>query len=322
MANIAKIGGFITKALKSSNARQLVYSTGGSRGTFFDAFKEFNSRPYMAKKLSNGIFASSGKIKAEADAILKPICDDLGEFGSRLKKIPKINGKIPKAMKELTLNEFSEYVMLGKVTNLMGDGYGARIILNDPKDVPKLVKRLINLHNEGKIKISLVENYRGNNIHPYINGNNLRQLEELSFKNFEGMERHVNVLNKVKKAGYTRTNMDIFINGTKIEFQIGGKYTTRFGEIEHYLYDMRGFGNPDLSKLSAEQKKLFALMRESYINVAKNNKIDKIYNDYLSEIWDKLKVAEEKGLPFPQFPEPPKGIPKILSAENLFKLEH
>lgn len=322
MANVAKIGGLVTKALKSSNARQLVYSTGGNRGIFFDAFKEFNSRPHMAKKLSKDIFAASGKVKANADAILKPICDDLGEFGSRLKKIPKINGKIPKAMSELTLDEFKEYLMLGKVTNLMGDGYGARIIINNPKDVPKLIKRLINLHNEGKIKISLVENYRGNNINPYINGNFLRQFEELSYKSIEGLERHVNVLNKVKKAGYTRANMDIFINGVKTEFQIGGKYTTRFGEVEHYLYDMRGFGNPDLSKLSSEQRQLFDLMKEKYILVAKNKKTDKIYNDYLSDIWNRLKNAEEKGLLFPELPDPTEGIPKILSIKNLFKLEH
>ena len=313
MANIAKIGSLISTVVRSSNTGKLVYSTGGSRGTFFDAFKAFNSKPHMVEKLAREINKSSAKIKSQTDKVLKPLCNDLGEFGSRVKKVEKITGKIPRAMDDLTFDDAVKYISEGKITNVLGDGYGARIIINDPKDVPKLIDRLINLHKKGKIKISLVENYRGDGTPPYINGNNMRMLNELDVKKI--------TVNKIKEAGYTRTNMDIFINGIRVEFQIGGKHTTRFGEVEHYLYDMRLQGKPDLSKLNDTQKTLFYKMRDQYTQLSQNEKLDTEYKKYLTKVWKVLKQAEEKNLPFPELPELPSNIPKILSVENLFKLE-
>lgn len=300
--------------VKSSNTGKLVYSTGGSRGTFFDAFKAFNSKPHMAEKLARQVNKSSEKIKSQADKVLKPLCEGLGEFGSRVKKVEKITGKIPRAMDDLTFDDAVRYISEGRITNVLGDGYGARIILNNPKDVPTLIDRLINLHQQGKIKISLVENYRGNGINPYVNGRNMRLIDELDVgKNI--------TINKVKEAGYTRTNMDIFVNGTKLEFQIGGKHTTRFGEVEHYLYDMRLQGKPDLSKLNDSQKTLFYKMRDRYTQLSQNEKLDTEYKKYLTDVWKVLKQAEEKNLPFPELPKLPLNIPKILSVENLLKLE-
>ena len=303
----------MSTVVRSSNTGKLVYSTGGSRGTFFDAFKAFNSKPHMAEKLAREINKSSAKIKSQADKVLKPLCNDLGEFGSRVKKVEKITGKIPRAMDDLTFDDAVKYISEGKITNVLGDGYGARIIINDPKDVPKLIDRLINLHKKGKIKISLVENYRGDGTPPYINGNNMRMLNELDVKKI--------TVNKIKEAGYTRTNMDIFINGIRVEFQIGGKHTTRFGEVEHYLYDMRLKGKPDLSKLNDSQKALFYKMRDQYTQLSQNEKLDTEYKKYLTKVWKVLKQAEEKNLPFPELPKLPSNIPKILSVENLLKLE-
>ena len=313
MAPIAKIGSIISTAIKSSGSR-LVYSTGGCRPTFFDAFKAFNSKPHMAKKLALRINEVSKDIKPRADEILRPLCDDLGEFGSRIKKVDKITGKIPRAMKDLSFDDAVEYIANGKITNILGDGYGARIIINDPKDVPVLLRRLADVHKSGKLELTLVENYRGNGINPYINGNNMRMLNEI------GAGENI-TLNKIKNAGYTRSNMDIFIDGFKIEFQIGGKRTTRFGEVEHYLHDMRLNGTPDLSKLNDAQKELFYKMQKEYTLLKQNKKLDNLYNKYLTQVWKCFKEAEEKSLLSVVLPELPHGIPKILSVENLLKLE-
>ena len=282
MASVAKIGSILSTVVKSPNIRKIVYSTGGSKPTFFDAFKAFNSKPHMAEKLAKRINEVSCKIQS-ADEILRPMCDDLGEFGSRIKKVDKITGKIPRAIKDLSLDDAVEYIANGKITNVIGDGYGARIIINNPKDVPVLLRRLADAHKSGKLKLTLVENYRGNGINPYINGNNMRMLNEI------GAGKNI-TLNKIKSAGYTRANTDMFIDGFKIEFQIGGKHTTRFGEVEHYLHDMRLNG-------------------------------DGAYNKYLTQVWKCFKEAEEKSLLSVVLPELPPGIPKILSAENLLKLE-
>ncbi len=314
MVNITKISNLFTRSRKFYNNYKLIYSTGVSKTTLWDAFKEFNSKPHMAKKLAIGVNEAAQKIMPDADRILRPICSDLGEFGHRIKNIDKIKCKIPRAMKELTFDDGIEYINSGKISNVIGDGYGARIIINNPDDVSKLIKRLLNAHKKNEIKISLVENYRGKGINPYINDENLQLLQEVS--------RNSSVtVNKLKNAGYTRTNMDIFINGQKIEFQIGGRYTTRFGEIEHYLHDMRLNSTTNLSKLNDSQKELFYKMRKDYLLILGNKKLNEQYEDYLTKVWRILKTAEENVLPFPELPDSPEVIPKILSAKNLFKLE-
>lgn len=314
MSGVVKIGSMLSTVVKSPNIRKFVYSTGGGKPTFFDAFKAFNSKPHMAEKLAKRINETSKNIQAQADEILRPLCDDLGEFGSRIKKVDKITGKIPRAMKDLSFDDAVEYIANGKITNVLGDGYGARIIINNPKDVPVLLRRLADAHKSGKLKLALVENYRGNGINPYINGNNMRMLNEI------GAGKNI-TLNKIKSAGYTRTNTDIFIDGFKIEFQIGGKHTTRFGEVEHYLHDMRLNGSPDLSKLNDAQKELFYKMQKEYTLLKQNKKLDSLYNKYLTQVWKSFKEAEEKNLLSAILPDLPSGIPKILSVENLLKLE-
>lgn len=314
MTPITKIGSIISTVVKAPNIRKFVYSTGGNRGTFFDAFIEFNSKSHMARNLAKRINQTSQNIQEKADEILRPLCDDLGKFGSRIKKVHKITGKVPRAMKDLSFDDAVGYIANGKITNVLGDGYGARIIINDPKDVPILLRRLADTHKSGKLKLALVENYRGNGINPYINGNNMRMLNEI------GAGENI-TLNKIKNAGYTRSNMDIFIDGFKIEFQIGGKRTTRFGEVEHYLHDMRLNGTPDLSKLNDAQKELFYKMQKEYTLLKQNKKLDKLYNEYLTRVWKNFKEAEEKNLLSAILPELPPGIPRILSAENLLKLK-
>ncbi len=300
------------KAVKSEDFGKLVYSTGGNKGTFLDAFKEFNSQPFRIKKLAKEIKKTAVSLQDAVKPVLKPICDDYGVFGSRVKDIKKITGKLPRAINEMTLEDAVDWILKGKITNVVGDSYGTRIIVDDLKNVPKLLEKLRDLHKNKKIRIALVENYRGNGVNPYINGNNMRLLSEVEPSGSV-------VLNKIKNAGYTRTNMDLYLNDTRFEFQIGGNYTTRFGEIEHYLYDMRSNGVPDLSQLSKSQKDLFYKIKQQYVSIG--NKKDKLYREYLTKIWKTLKIAEEKNKPFPQLPKIPDGISDILSAENLFKLE-
>lgn len=249
-----------------------------------------------------------------AENTLKPLCDDIGIFGKRIKSVEKITGKIPRAMNDLSIDDAVEYISNGKITNILGDGFGARIVINNVNDIPKFLQRLAKAHKSGELKLTLVENYSGSGINPYINGTDMRRLNEL------GAGKNI-TLNKIKNSGYTRTNTDIFINGTKIEFQIGGKHTTRFGDVEHFIYDMRNTGNPDLSKLNDTQKELFYKMKKEYVKLINNKNANKIYGEYLKNVWKNLKEAEEKHLPFPNLPDPPAKIPKILSVNNLLKLE-
>ncbi len=307
-------------AVKSSNTRKFVYSTGGNRGTLFDAFINSNSKPHMVDKLSKSVFSSSESVLPEAKNIFEKLCGGLGNFNIRQKSLDKLKTKIPKAFNDLSFEDAKELIYKGSLKDLIGDGCGTRIILKDLNSRKELVSRLIEAHKSGKITIQKIENYHGKGITPYFDANDLKFFQELDFTGTYGSKQGVQIINKVKDAGYTRVNMDVLVNGTKVEFQIGGKNTTRFGEVEHYLYDMRSKGAVNLSKLSENQKKLFYKMKASYVKIMRNPVLKEKYNDYLTNVWKVLKDAESLNIK-PKLPELPEGMPRILSAVNLLKLE-
>lgn len=320
MVNIAKIGKFVTNVVKSSDKRKLICSTGGDRGIFLDAFKAYNSKPHMVNKISKSVFSTSERVLPKAKNVFAEMCDNLGSFNIRQKSLKKLKSKIPNALNELSLSETTELFNKGGIKDLIGDGCGTRIVLNNAESRKELLSRLINAHNSGKITLQKVENYHGKGIKPYLDNDDLMKLQELEYIDAFGRRQGVQIVDKIKEAGYTRVNMDLLVNGGRTEFQIGGKYTTRFGEVEHYLYDMRRKGSINLAKLSEAQKNLFNKMREKYLQIIKNPSQKDKYNDYLTNVWKSLKEAENGNIKF-QFPELPIGLPKILSAEYLFKFE-
>jgi len=322
---IAKIGSAIyRRAATSQNIGRLVYSTGGNKGTFYDALLNTYSKSNVAKQFARQVNTLATNFKGKVDDVLKPLCDDFGEYGSRVKKTAKITGKVPKGLSELTPEDTIAYITSGNFRNVIGDGNGARIIFDNAKDYNKFMKRLIKAHKNKQVdlQIACVENYHGKGVKPYIDDAIMDDLQKLSYVDGAGNIRNTTVLNKIKKAGYTRANTDLYINGVRVEFQIGGKYTTKFGEVEHYLYDMRQTGVIDLSHLSPEQRQLFYKMREAYQSIINDKVRNPKFEKYLTDIWYTLRIAEEKGFKeFPKLPKPPKGIPEILSGENLMLLE-
>lgn len=317
MTNWAKVGKVVMDAVKSSGTKKFLYSTGGNKGTFFDAFKAFNTKPHMVNKLGKSIFKSAEKVMPDAKTTFGEICEGLGVLNVRQKSLGKIKTKLPKVIDDLSLKDFEE---IGTLKNVIGDGCGARIIMDDLSKREELISRLFKAHKSGKITLQKVENYHGNGITPYFTSKNTDLLRELNYKNIHGKTLCVIADSVPKSAGYTRVNMDVLLDGVKAEFQFGGSLTTRFGEVEHYIYDMRRIGSVDLSKLSKQQKQLFNDMRQQYLKVIKNPAKKQAYNNYLTDVWKRLKDAEKHGV-MPAFGEVPEGLPKILSAKNLFKLE-
>lgn len=317
---VAKIGSAVCRrAATSQNLGRIVYSTGGNKGTFFDALIQTYSRPHMAKQLARSVNSTSIALQENVDSILRPICEKAGAFGIRVKNVPKIVGKMPRALKEVTHNDAVRMISQGRFNNVIGDGLGTRVIVDDLGKIDGLVDDLIKLHKQGKINISLVENYHGRGITPYLTDSHIAKLQSLDCNG-----KGITVVDKIKSAGYTRTNMDIFVNGNKIEFQLGGKYTTPLGEVDHFRYDMFQNLRPDVSKLTNSQKNLFAQMQQATMPIMKNKSVVAKYEQYMTDdMWKVLKNAEELRLPFPTtFASPPRGVPQLLSAENLFKLSH
>ena len=319
---IQKVGTTLYCIAKSRSLNKILYSTGGNQGTFLDALIDTYSKSHIRKKFAPSVNSNATELKKIVDEILKPVGDKYGIYGARIKSTPKIQGKLIRATNELDHFDAVAYINQSNFTNIVGDALGTRVILNDPKDAEKFMRELMELHQKGNLQIGIVENYHGKGIAPYLNENIMNDLQSLSYIDGAGKIRNTVTVNKLKPGGYTRTNMDLYVNGKKIELQIGGKHTTRLGEVEHYYYDMGQGANPDLSKLSDEQKELFFQMKDAYKNVKNNPLAKRKFDNYTTELWKCTELAEQQGLPFPQLPPTPKGIPSVLSGENLMKLEH
>lgn len=316
---IAKVGSTLFRAARSQNINKLVYSTVGNKGTFFDALLDTYSKPHMAKQLAKNVNKVALKTQTQVDKIFRPVCEKAGTFGIRVKTVNKIVGKMPRALGELTCDNAVKMISQGRFYNVIGDGLGTRVIVDDLSKIDGLVDDLVKLHKKGKIDISLVENYHGRGITPYLTDAHIAKLQNLGFNG-----KGVTVVDKIKSAGYTRTNMDIYVQGKKIEFQLGGKYTTQAGEVDHFRYDMFQNLKPDTSKLNFSQKALLSQMQQATMPIMKNKPIVTKYEKYMTDdMWKVLKNAEEANLPFPaKFAQSPSGIPQVLSIENLFKLNH
>ena len=315
VANYVRIGKYAYGAMRTSRvASKLVYSTGRSEKaatTLLDFFKTSALKRVKPQQLAADVFQRSTGISKEVESLLRPVGEKYGIFQNRVKALAKIEGKVPNAIRKIDGKSAVELIQEGKLVNVIGDGYGARVIFDRPKDVEKFIDELA--RTDKNFKILNLENYHGRGIAPYISTEGATRLAET---------HGIDIISSIKDAGYTRVNLNVVYKGIPMEIQLGGKYTTRFGEIEHYLYDMRGGANPDLSKLDDVQKALFHRMKPIYQQTMANKTVNGIYTDYLNDFWASLRAAEEKGLAFPAFPSRPACVPKILTIENLFRLEH
>ena len=168
-----------------------------------------------------------------------------------------------------------------------------------------------------------MENYFGNGIKPYADNSVMQNFAKLTYKNPRGQVCHTASVNAPKKSGYTRTNTNANIFGVNTEIQGGGKLTTLWGDVEHFLYDVRMGKKPDLSKLTDEQKIIAKSIINDYKALTANNKQHEVFNkEYLSKIWGSLRKSEIKGLDNPELPAFPQGFPDTLRAENIMKLAH
>ena len=315
MVNYVRIGKSFLGAVRSSQAvNRLVYSTGRDEKvatTILDFYKNSLLKNVNSRKLAADVFERSTKISSEAESILRPVGEKYGLFQNRVKSLAKIEGKVPNAIRKIDNKMATELLQERELANVIGDGYGARVTFNNAKEMESFVDELA--RTDKSFRILNLENYHGRGIEPYISTESGKRIAE---------KYGIDIINSTKNAGYTRVNLNAVYKGVPMEFQLGGKYTTRFGEVEHYLYDMRGGATPDLRKLNDSQKTLFNRMRPLYQRTIENQTTNEIYSNYLNDFWASLRIAEEKGLPFPAFPARPSGIPRILTLENLFKLEH
>lgn len=276
------------------------------------------SKEEYAKRLkqadfSDVVFSTRVKgIESTRSKILKQI-DKMKNFKQNPDRMDKETRKAYDDSIDVINNFLSPQKTREKYKALVGDTLGLRIGANVEKkngeDVSNLVfKSLGNLDKNTPIKTKSVENYFGEGITPYTTRTEIEKYFDTSI-----------YAQTPKKYGYTRVNADIKVNGTNGEFQYGGKYTSKWGDKEHVLYDKRSNKKLDTSHYTPEQTRLAKEIRNKYGVLLKDKEKDEKYAMYLKEVWANARNAEKTGAQFVP-PTLPGEFNQILSAENILKL--
>ena len=324
---------------------KIVYSTrtsGAKAGTMFDAFCATMSRPNVARqsarRIVNETAARSEELKEVADDILKYSGAD-AIVKPRVKGVDSTAAKIQKKFTgfqkdgyDVSKEKIYEVILGGGTKELVGDSYGIRFILQSEKNGGRenslrIYDSILNAQKNNPRTFSLTgfEDYYGRGIKPYGNEAIRDRFAELRYRTSLGKQKETIAAFTAKPSGYTRTNINGRINGVNTEIQVGGLHTTKWGDVEHILYDMRQGKPLDMSKYTPEQKKLALEIQKAYKEVLQR-KSDRTAEDfsekYLNKLWNSFREAEVKNLAEPVYPEFPQGYPEILKVENILKLVH
>lgn len=139
------------------------------------------------------------------------------------------------------------------IKGTVGDIIGARIILrkSDIKQTSQIIGILIDLVEQGKLKITKIESYVPANEQTnlkYFQDSDLEKLKNAVNKNKEANQQPIEVINKTKKTGYTALHLDVDLsdpdykarnNNYKGEIQILGYDVAQLKDIEDFCYKMK-----------------------------------------------------------------------------------
>ena len=322
-----------------------VYKTktaGAQAGTMFDAFCKTMGSSNVSKQSARQVFNETTKKAQDLENIAKEILKNSGANATvtvRVKGVDSTASKIQKKFigfgkkgYENSRGDIHE-VILGKGTGeLVGDSFGFRYILQSEKTAGKdnsirIYESILNAQKQNKksFELTCFEDYYGKGIKPYGNEAIRDKYAELQYRTSLGKVKETIATFTEKPSGYTRTNINGKINGVNAEIQVGGIYTTKWGDIEHILYDMRQGKPLDMSKYTPEQKELALKIEKAYKEVLERktgNTSENFNKNYLNKLWDSFRNAEANNLKEPVYPKFPEGYPEVLKIENLLKLAH
>lgn len=324
---------------------KMVYTTkraGASAGTMFDAFVHTMSKPNIARQSARRIVNETTELSKElekiaddilqysgADAIVKPRVKGVGSTAAKIQKNFK---GFQKDGYDASKEKIYEVILGGGTKELVGDSFGIRFILQSEKkggreNSWRVYDSILNAQKNNPRTFSLTgfEDYYGKGIKPYGNEAIRDSFAELRYRTSLGKQKETIAAFTAKPSGYTRTNINGCINSVNTEIQVGGVHTTKWGDVEHILYDMRQGKPLDMSKYTPEQKKLALEIQKAY-NEVLHRKSERTAEDfsekYLNKLWNSFREAEVKNLAEPVYPEFPQGYPEILKVENILKLVH
>lgn len=325
---VSTIAGVLKKAAPALEGR-IVYSTStaASRPTMFDAFCRTMQQDHIAQKSAKELVGRAQLVMPQFEKTGQEILSRAGvdaKVSCRAKGVTSTANKIQKVFRNFesygeSRDQIQDIVLGGGIKEVVGDSLGMRFTLNTPH-TDRIYESI--LRQKGRnLQINYFEDYYGKGIQPYASKAIEDKFAKLRYIKYDGTKAHTTVTTTEKAFGYTRTNINGTFAGVNAEIQVGGKFTNRWGDAEHVLYDLRQGKTPDYSHFTETQTKLAKQIQSAYKEVLANPALNDVYrNNYLNKIWGVLRDAEKRSLSKPEFPQLPAGIPEILSAENILKL--
>lgn len=328
LQTVSTITGVLKKTAPALEGR-IVYSTStaASRPTMFDAFCKTMQQDHIAQKSARELVNRAKLVLPQFERTAQDILTRSGinaKVSCRAKGVTSTANKIQKNFKsfknyETSREQVQDAILGGGLKEMVGDSLGMRFTFNSPHS-DGIYENIIRQKGHN-FQISYFEDYYGKGVQPYASQTIKDKFAKLRYIAPDGTYAPTTVTSTEKAFGYTRTNINGNFAGVNAEIQVGGKFTNRWGDAEHALYDMRQGKTPDFSHYSEAQIKLARQIQDAYKKVLANPALNADYtNNYLNKIWGVLVNAEKHNLSKPIYPQLPAGVPDILSAENILKL--
>lgn len=235
---------------------------------------------------------------------------------SKIKTV-KADASLDKAVKKDILKGLNDRLLgidtdITKARALVEDAYGARLVIDSPKKMNKVVDALIEAVKKGDIEITEIENYHGCN--SSYKGKNVAYLSKAQLKNLS----HVctaKIKTAPKNSGYTAVQLKVKPKNSKMmELQIRGSKIDTVGDWEHIPYDLGQ--KKDIAKGNNQLGIKLSDVKKAAASMSKEQKIE--YNKYIYENYIYAQATEYGKSA--QKPVLPSSINEKLSADNLAKL--
>ena len=177
------------------------------------------------------------------------------------------------------------------------DIVGARIILrhSDQRQIDEITNALVQAIEDGKLKITKIENYDPVDMDPklkYFKEENLKKLQVAANKTKSADMPEVQVINNTKSTGYMALHLDVDLsdpdykvknNGYSGEIQIVGYDIAQLKDIEDFCYKMKS--DKDIKSGHYAYKPLSEHFRKLYRDNSDYPNLEENYEKYTAEAY-------------------------------------
>ena len=239
-------------------------------------------------------------------------------------KITEIHEQLTKRVKKATAEELikdfeSLHISIEDARKIIKDLLGFKLVLKDAsqENADKIFTKICDAIKNG-LKITAIDNYRGNNSTPYFTDDQVKHIIAHYQHNNPGAKPIIlkTPSTLVTPSGYTTFQMKLVSkDGHFVEFQIRGAWVNELAQVEHIPYDLRegkslSHGIDELEEHYAPLKKIVYSMSSAEYEQ---------YNNYLAQMYSYARQCE-LGNKWKTKPELPPNLNQDLSIDKLTEL--